>query len=111
MSKARIFIHPGSMDLRKGISGLTAIVQGKMGQDPFNGSVYIFCNRRRKLIKAVYWDKAGFRLSQKRLERDTFPWPRDEREAMELSWEQLHLLLAGIDFFRAHQEVFYTKVA
>jgi transposase len=111
VSKAKIFIHPGSTDLRKGVNGLSAIVQEKMKQNPFSGSVYIFCNRGRKLIKAVYWDKTGFWLSQKRLEKDTFPWPRNEQEAMELSWEQLEMLLAGIDFFRAHKEVFYTKVA
>ena len=107
----RIFIHPGSTDLRKGVNGLVAIVQGKMKQDPFSGSVYIFCNRGRELIKAVYWDKTGFWLSQKRLEKDTFPWPRDEKEAMELSWEQLGMLLAGIDFFKAHKELWYTHVA
>jgi len=111
VSKARIFIHPGSVDLRKGVSGLTAIVQEKMKGNPFSGSVYIFCNRERKLIKAVYWDKTGFWLSQKRLEKDKYPWPRNEGEVMELTWEQLRMLLAGIDFFKAHKEVFYTRVA
>jgi transposase len=111
ISKTRIFIHPGSTDLRKAVNGLTAIVQEKMKQDPFSGSVYIFCNRGRELIKAVYWDKTGFWLSQKRLEKDKFPWPQDEKEAMELSWEQLHMLLTGIDFFKAHKEVVYTKAA
>jgi transposase len=111
VSKARIFIHPGSTDLRKGVSGLAAIVQEKMQENPFSGSVYIFCNRERKLIKAVYWDKTGFWLSQKRLEKDKYPWPRNESEAMELTWEQMQMLLAGIDFFKAHKELFYTKVA
>jgi len=82
-----------------------------MHQDPFSGSVYLFCNRERKLLKAVYWDKTGFWLSQKRLEKETFPWPRNEGEARELTAQQLQLLLAGIDFFKAHKEVFYTTVA
>ena len=111
MSKARIFIHPGSTDLRKGINGLTAIVKEKMKQDPLSGSVYLFCNRGRGLLKAVYWDKTGFWLSQKRLEKDKYPWPRDEKEAMELTVEELVMLLAGIDFFRAHKELFYKTVA
>ena len=67
VSNARIFIHPGSADLRKGVSGLTAVVQEKMKENPFSGSVYIFCNRERKLIKAVYWDKTGFWLSHRTL--------------------------------------------
>jgi transposase len=111
VSKARVFIRPGQTDLRKGVNGLTAIVQEKMKENPFSGGVYLFCNRERKLIKAVYWDKTGFWLSQKGLERDKYPWPRDESEARELSWEELQMLLAGIDFFKAHKEVFYTKVA
>ena len=49
-----------------------------MAGEPFSGNVYLFCNRERKLLKAVYWDKTGFWLSQKRLEKDKYPWPQDE---------------------------------
>ena len=110
-SKVRIFLYPGTTDLRKAVNGLSAIVQEKMQQDPFSGSVYLFCNRDRKLLKAVYWDKTGFWLSQKRLEKDKYPWPHGEEDARELTVEQLHMLLTGIDFFKAHKELFYTKVA
>jgi len=111
MSKVRIFICPGSTDLRKAINGLSVIVQENMQQDPFSGNVYLFCNRGRKLLKAVYWDKTGFWLSQKRLEKDRFPWPQDEGEARELTAEQLQMLLAGIDFFKSHKELFYKRAA
>ena len=111
LSKVRIFIRPGQTDLRKGTNGLTAIVQNDMALDPFSGSVYLFCNRERKLLKAVYWDKTGFWLSQKRLEKEKFPWPQDEGEARELAAEELQMLLAGIDFFKAHKELYYKKVA
>ena len=111
LSKTRIFVRPGQTDLRKAVNGLSAIVQEKMKQDPFNGSVYIFCNRERKLLKAVYWDKNGFWLNQKRLEKDRFPWPQDEREVKELEAEQLLMLLAGIDFFKAHKALLYKIVA
>jgi len=111
LSKARIFLRPGSTDMRKAVNGLSAIVQGKMGQDPFSGSVYLFCSRDRRLLKAVYWDKTGFWLSGKRLEKDKYPWPQDEEEARELTAEQLQMLLAGIDFFKAHKEAYYKKTA
>jgi len=111
LSKTRIYLRPGTTDLRKAVNGLSAIVQEDMKQDPFSGSVYIFCNNNKKLLKAVYWDKTGFWLSQKRLEKDKFPWPADENEAMELTAEELQMLLAGIDFFKAHKEVFYKRVA
>ena len=97
--------------MRKAVNGLTAIVQQEMQQDPFSGSIYLFCNRGRDLLKAVYWDKTGFWLSQKRLEKDRYPWPRDEGEVRELTAEQLQMLLAGIDFFRAHKPAYYKKAA
>ncbi|MCL2879624.1 MAG: IS66 family insertion sequence element accessory protein TnpB [Treponema sp.] len=111
LSKAKIFLRPGITDLRKAVNGLSLIVQDGIKQDPFSGSVFLFCNRERRLLKAVYWDKTGFWLSQKRLEKDKFPWPQDESEAMELTAEQLQMLLAGVDFFKAHKEVFYKKIA
>jgi transposase len=111
LTKARIFLRPGTTDMRKAVNGLTLIVQEEMKHDPFSGSIYLFCNSERKLLKAVYWDKTGFWLSQKRLENNKFPWPVDEDEARELTTEELQMLLAGIDFFKAHKEVFYKKVA
>ena len=111
LNKVRVFLRPGHTDLRKAVNGLSIIVQEDMTQDPFSGNVYLFCNRERKLLKAVYWDKTGFWLSQKRLEKERFPWPQDEGEVRELTAEQLQMLLAGIDFFKAHKEVFYKKVS
>jgi len=111
LSKSKIFLRPGTTDLRKAVNGLSAIVQDTMQQDLFNGSVYLFCNHERKLIKAIYWDKTGFWLSQKRLEKEKYPWPENERAVRELTVEELRMLLAGIDFFKAHKEVFYKKVS
>jgi len=110
LSKVRIFVRPGNTDLRKAVNGLSVIVQNDIKQDPFSGSVFLFCNRERKLLKAIYWDKTGFWLSQKRLEKNRFPWPCDEIKARELSAEELHMLLGGIDFFKAHREVLYKTV-
>ena len=110
LSKARIFLRPGSTDLRKAVNGLSVIVQEDIKQDPFSGSIYLFCNREKKLLKAVYWDRTGFWLSQKRLEKNKFPWPMDENEARELTAEEMQMLLAGIDFFKAHKELHYKKV-
>ena len=110
LSNIRIFIRPGHTDLRKASNGLTVIVQEEMKEDPFSGSVYMFCNRERKLLKAVYWDKTGFWLSQKRLEKEKFPWPQTVEAVHELSGEELKMLLTGIDFFRAHKTLYYKKV-
>ena len=110
MSTVRIFIRPGNTDLRKATNGLTKLVQEEMEQDPFNG-VYVFCNRERKLLKAVYWDKTGFWLCQKRLEKERYPWPLTKEGARELNIDELKMLLSGIDFFKAHKPLYYEKVS
>jgi len=110
LNAVKIFIRPGTTDLRKGSNGLTVTVQEVMKQDPFSGSVYLFCNRDRKLLKAVYWERNGFWLSQKRLEKEKFPWPATKEAVREMSVEELKMLLAGIDFFKAHKTLYYKKV-
>jgi transposase len=82
-----------------------------MGMDPLSGSVFLFCNRGRELLKAVWWDQTGFWLSQKRLEKDRFPWPEHEQAAEELNAGEVKMLLAGIDFWKAHKPLFYKKVS
>jgi transposase len=110
-SKAKIYLRPGHTDLRKAVNGLAGIVERQMTGEPFSGNVYLFCSRNRKLLKALWWDKNGFWLCQKRLEQDTFPWPQTSEAVQELSENQLAMLLSGIDFFRAHKTLYYKKVS
>jgi transposase len=111
LSKVRIFIRPGYTDLRKAVNGLAALIQEKMEQDPLSGSVFLFCNKERRLLKAIWWDLNGFWLSQKRLEKEKFPWPCHEQAAEELNEEKVTMLLSGIDFWKAHKPLFYSKVS
>jgi transposase len=111
LSKTRIFIRPGYTDLRKAMNGLSVIVQEEMATDPFSGCVFLFCNRGRKLLKGLWWDQNGFWLCQKRLEKDLFPWPETEEAVQELNNEELTMLLHGIDFWKAHKPLFYSKIS
>jgi transposase len=111
LNTIRIFIRPGKTDLRKAVNGLAGIVEQQMSGEPFSGNLYLFCNKGRKLLKGLWWDRNGFWLIQKRLEKDTYPWPQDELEARELTREQLQMLLKGIDFFRAHKTLYYKNVS
>ena len=97
------FVRPGKTDLRKGVNGLSVLIQDAMEHD-------LFCNGQRRLLKIVYWDRNGFCLWQKRLQRDKFPWPQDEAAAREIEFEELRMLLDGIDFFKAHQRLTYSRV-
>jgi transposase len=108
--RVKVFVRPGATDLRKQINGLAAIVQGLMGGDPLSGNLYLFSNQERRLLKAVYWDRNGFSMWYKKLEKDKFPWPRTQEAAREISVEQLRMVLSGIDFWNAHQSLPYRSV-
>ena len=105
----RVYLRPGATDMRKSINGLSALTQDGMKLDPFAGNVFAFCNRRRDRVKILYWDRNGFCVWLKRLERDRFPWPESEDEAREIDARQLGWLLNGIDFRRAHGSLEYSK--
>jgi transposase len=107
LSQLRVFVRPGATDLRKQINGLATMVQSEMKGDPFSGHMYLFSNQDRRLVKALYWDRNGFCLWQKRLEKDRFPWPRTQEAAREIGADQLRMLLDGIDFWNAHQRLEY----
>jgi transposase len=111
LRRVKIYIRPGYTDLRKGAKGLTVLAQDQMKLDPLNGSVYLFCNRGRNLLKAVWRDKTGFWLAQKRLEEDRFPWPEDRGEAEELDTGQVDMPLSGIDFWKAQKPLQYQRVS
>ena len=111
LSKVRIYLRPGSTDMRKAANGLSVMVEQEMGGEPFSGNVYLFCNKERRLLKAIYWERNGFWLSQKRLEKEKYPWPDTSEAAKELGKEELLMLLSGVDFFKKHKEVVYKKVS
>jgi len=111
INKVRIFIRPGYTDLRKAVNGLAIMIEQEMSGEPFSGNVYLFCSRDRKLIKAIWWDRTGFWLCQKRLEKDRYPWPETAEAVQELSGEELTMLLRGINFFKAHKTLYYKNVS
>lgn len=108
--KVRIFLKPGSTDMRKQINGLSVIVEEEFKTDPFSGHLFLFCNKKRRLLKIIYWDRNGFCLWMKRLEKDRFPWAENSDDVLELKHEQFLMLLNGIDFFHRHKELEYRSV-
>jgi len=95
----RIFISTEPVDLRKGFDGLSAIVEHEWSADPFSGDLFVFSNRRRTLLKLLYWDTDGYAIWYKRLERGTFRIPAATEEGrIELTAAKLAMLLEGIDF-------------
>jgi len=93
----RIFLHERPVDMRKSFTGLTALVQHGLGEDPLSGSLFVFVNRRGNYLKLIYWDRTGFCLWAKRLERGVFVRRHSGVLKRAMSYTDLKLLLEGID--------------
>jgi len=106
-----VFLYRDFVDFRKSINGLVLIVEQQMQVSPLTGSVFVFCNKGRDKLKVLYWDKTGFALWYKRLEKDKFKWPSKlSLESLNLSEQQLHCLFDGFDV-RGHQALSYETVS
>lgn len=108
-----IYLCRQPVDGRKQINTLAALVESGLGHSPFSGSLFVFINRRRDTIKLLYYDKTGFALWLKRLEKDVFRWlvwPQVE-DAVAINSTQLDLLLSGYDVFKMapHEEVKFSR--
>lgn len=95
----RIFVATAPADMRKQFDGLMALARDVLKQDPLSGHVFAFCNRRHDRLKLLFFDRTGFCLFAKRLERGTFAWPKFKSGTTSLTWTaaDLALLLSGVD--------------
>ena len=99
--EVEVFLCREAVDMRKSINGLSILVEQALGLDPFAEQLFVFCNRQRDKVKILYWERSGFVLWYKRLEKERFPWPREGSEAVvSMSGRELNWLLDGIDWFR-----------
>lgn len=110
-----VFLCRHPIDFRKGIGGLSAMVEQEFGGNVFGEALYAFVNRRRDRLKILYWDRNGFCLWIKRLESDRFYWPdfHASGATVSLSAEQLRWLLDGYDLWaqKPHQKLNYTRAS
>ena len=99
-SGTRVWLAAGTTDMRKGFTGLSALVQNALASNPFCGHVFVFRGRRGDLLKLLWWDGTGLCLMAKRLERGRFIWPQAQNGSVSLTAAQLSMLLEGIDWVR-----------
>lgn len=97
-TRARYFLYAQATDMRKSFDGLCGLVRNHLHRNPADGEVYVFLNRDRSMIKLLQWDRTGFSIYFKRLERGTFERPEQagQQESVQLKWEELMLILEGI---------------
>jgi len=96
----RIFVALEPLDMRKQFDGLAGAVRKELSGEPLSGHVFLFFNRRRTMVKAIYWDGSGYCLWAKRLERGCFRVPvvkRDGIAQVEMEMSELMLVLEGIE--------------
>jgi len=107
----KVYLALGHTDMRKAINGLSIVVES-LDLDPFSGHLFVFCNRRRKILKVLYWERNGFCLWQKRLEKQRFKWPKTEAEVLQVGQRELRWLLDGLKILQktAHRQLGYTTV-
>lgn len=96
-SRVRVFLATGSTDMRKSINTLGVLVESSLSLDLFSGSLFVFCGKNRQTVKILYWDRNGFCLWQKRLEKGRFRWPEQKEDAREITGRELSWLLEGLD--------------
>ena len=106
-----VYLAVGATDMRKSINGLSLLVEEQFELDLFTGSLFAFCNRKRDIVKVLYWDRNGFCVWMKRLETDTFHWPESEQELMAVSTEAFNWLQHGLDVAQAHRRLHYNSVS
>lgn len=93
-----ICLHSVAIYMRKSFDGLSGIIRGTFGVDPADGSLFLFANKRRDRIKALWWDGAGSVLWYKRLEESTFETmpARSGEERVRIDSTQLAMILGGV---------------
>lgn len=108
-----VYLCRDVVDFRKGINTLSILVEDVLELDPFSEQLFVFCNRKRDKVKILYWERNGFCLWQKRLEKARFKWPRKvEDEVITLTGQHLNWLLDGYDVMRLtpHERLHFTSV-
>lgn len=107
-----VFVCVEPIDFRKQIPGLATLVQDILELNPFSSQLFVFTNRRRSHCRILYWERTGFVLWTKRLEKERFAWPKRTDTVVSVSVQELNLLLDGYDVwrFQPHETLRYASM-
>lgn len=95
----KIFFSAAPCDMRKQMDGLAALVQQSMQREPRNGDMYIFCNRRRDMVKVLFYDQQGFCLLAKRMDKGTFTFTVSDG-VVQMGTHEFSRFMMGVSFVR-----------
>ena len=112
-SSVRIYVASEATDMRRGFDGLSALTRSVIGADPLSGHLFVFLNRRRNRVKILMWDRTGYMVLYKRLERGTFTIavkPGAGKKHIEMDAGDLALMLEGLDLRNARRRKRWYRV-
>jgi len=107
----RVFVSTVPADMRRSFDGLAAMTEQVLEKDPFSGHLFVFRNKRGDRVKILYWDRDGYCLWYKRLEKGTFRFPQEGDKSLEVEAAELALLLEGFDLSGAKRGKRYRREA
>lgn len=105
----RLLVVLDPVDMRKSFDGLAAIIEHELGMDPLSGHLVLFTNKRRHLLKAMFFDRGGYTIVYRRLERGTFQMPSGDGDCVEIDPAELAMILEGIDLRSAVRRKRYRR--
>lgn len=106
----RIFVAVEPVDMRKQFDGLWAVARDRLGENPFEGALFVFTNKRRNRLKILYWDGTGPWVFAKRLEKGAFSWPTGTaNNRLSIRSVCLNMLLDGIDLKDGMQKAWFER--
>ena len=108
----QVYLYAEPVDMRKSIDGLSLLVEQEMRLSPMDDALFVFCNRGRDKIKLLCWEKNGFIVWYKRLEKQRFRWLK-AGETLLLTGQELNWLLDGFDIFnnQPHSRLYIDSVS
>ena len=109
----KIFLYRTPVDMRKQQNGLTMLIKTELEKNVFEKGLFVFINRKRSIVRMLYWDDTGFAVWSKTLEKDTYRWPYPwfKTSHLTLTSEQLDFLLQGVDLvaMKRHKSIEYQS--
>lgn len=110
----KVYLARDPADMRKSFPGLMVLTEAVLRQEPSSGHLFMFLNRRRDMMKILYWDGTGFCIWAKRLERGSFQRPpavaEEQHTCLELSVTQWSMILQGIDLKSVRQRLRFQRL-
>lgn len=105
----KVFLCRTPVNMQKSFDGLPGEVRRILSEDPLSGHLFVFSNRRGNLLKILYWDRDGYAIWSKRLERGVFKFPNYDSAKLQIDLRVLHSILQGIIPERFSKRFFFDN--